>query len=828
MHRHEPPRRSHAAWSGSVIAPAAAGLATLCAATALTGVIRGSEWFGHILVAVLLIGCTGLALRSLRAPALAVGFAQLVVLLFLVTGMYTSQGIVGIIPGPAALAELNSVLSEAGEDIRLGLPPIDGSTGILCLATIGIGLVAVVVDTLAVSLAAPAAAGLVLLCLYAVPASLADEMLPWWSFTLGAAAFAVLIAVDGNHRHRQWRGGGSRGSAQDRSPGAVSLPTGVVGVALSLGLLAGATFTAIGTVGHLPFVEDGKSSSFNGRLGLQPLTKLQGMLNDQGSAEVFRVQGLGDDKRLLRAFTLDTYEANVGWRIHDGAMPHGVAANTGQLPRADGDRSKSSRNIRIEPINWRDVWLPVYGNPRQLVGIDDRWIYDGISGSVYSERAQQPRPYTVNTSLHEPSDKALAEAPLAANDVEPIYTALPPINPRVQAETDRVVQGETTPFGKTQAIWKHLVSDGGFTYDTETDDAAGDDALAHFLLEGKRGFCAQFASAMAVMVRNEGIPARVAIGFTPGTQMRNYRSITTRDAHAWVEVYFGKKLGWVSFDPTPLSGGRGFTPSYLDRPQRNQQATPSQSNGPSQSPSAAPSSAQAPEGVEPGQANAAGEDQTSLAQAPGWARWSTLFVMLLAAAATAFGVIVARRTSELRGRAGPDGPDEAGQRMSAASRWLPLAATGGWLLSLGLLGWMVSWWLALVLMLLAGAAVTPVLVRELSRSRRLHDITLTRPTAPEAAWRELLDECADRDNPVSEADTVRETARRMASQYNLDADGRAHLQTVVTTLERSWYGTEARVDSQFVAAFEGLRQAINRGAPLPLRGRLLPSSVVNR
>lgn len=819
--RHE--RRSQSAWTGSAVAPAAAGLATVCASTALTGVIQGSAWFGHILVAVLLVGSTGLALRSMRAPALLVGLAQLFVLLLLVTGLYTSHGIFGIFPGQEAFAELGKVLGAAGEDIRTGLPPVEGTTAILCLATIGIGLVAVIVDTLAVALAAPAAAGLVLLCLYAVPASLADEMLPWWTFTVGAAAFAVLIAVDGNHRHRQWRG---RTTSPDRSPATASPPTAVVVASLALGLLAGATFTAIGTVGQLPFMEEGSSRSFTGGLGLSPMVELEGLLNDQGSTEVFRVEGL-DDKRLMRAFTLDTYVPNKGWQLHDGPMPYGEDADVGDLRRAPGDSGKEATRITINPMNWRDVWLPIYGYPRRLEGIGKGWVYDSISGAVYSQQAQRPSSYTLWASLLEPSPGKLRKAPLAAEQVEPIYTDVAPLTPRVQELTDKIVEGKSTPFDKALAIWKYFISDGNFTYDTETDGAGSMDALEHFLLEGKRGFCAQFASSMAVMLRSEGIPARVAIGFTSGTQQAGYRSISTRDAHAWVEVYFGKSLGWVPFDPTPLAGGRGYTPGYVTQPDSQQPNDPSASNDPSQSPSSAPPRTRAPEGVEAAQGDGTQAESTSLAQAPGWARWSTLFVVLLAAAATAFGVIVARRTSQLRGHPAVGGPDEAGVRMSAASRWLPIAAAAGWVLSLGLLGWMVSWWLALLLVLIAGALITPLLVREVNRNRRLHDITLSRPQAPDAAWRELLDECADRGHPVPEARTVRETARRLASEFNLDADGRAHLRIVVEVLERSWYSPSAQVDPRFAAAFEGLRQSLNRLAPLPLRGRLLPTSVTS-
>jgi len=814
----------HAAWTGSIIAPAAAGAATLCAATALTGVIRGAEWFGHVLVAVLLVGCTGLALRSLRAPSLVVAIGQLVVLLMLITGLYTSSGHLGIIPGGDAFAELNRILSEAGEQIRVSVPPVEAKVGLLCLVTIGIGLVAVVVDALAVSLAAPAATGLVLLCLYAVPASLADEMLPWWSFALGAAAFAVLIAVEGNHRHQQWRG---RGTTQQRSPTTSSLPAAVVAAALALGLFAGAAFTGIGTVGQLPFMKNGPSTSYTGGLGLKPLTELQGLLTDQGTTEVFRVEGLGDDERLLRAFTLDTYEPNLGWKLHDGEMPHGVPANE-PLPRAPGDVGKTVRTLRINPVNWRDVWLPIIGHPRRLTGIGDQWIYDDISGAIYSERAQRPKPYQLFTSLHQPTAEELRDAPLAPDEVAPIYTELPELDPRVKSLTKKLVSGKWRPFDKARAIWSYFIESGEFTYDVETDDATGTDALTHFLLVGKRGFCAQFASAMAVMVRSEGIPARVAVGFTPGTKQGSYRSITTRDAHAWVEVYLGKKFGWVVFDPTPLSGGRGVTPEYLQQQTSTSGDSSDTSTPESEEPTSAPPSTQAPDDLQPDQENDVRAQEQSLAQAPSWARWSTLFVVLLAAAATVFGVLVARRTAELRRQFTHRQLGESEQRLSAVNRWLPLAAAGGWLLSLGLLGWIVSWWLALLLMLIAGVASAPLLRRAVSRNHRLHDLTVDRARAPQAAWRELLDECADRGHPVSEAETVRETARRLATQFNLDAEGRGHLRTVVSALERSWYSPQGEVDAEFVAAFEGLREAIHRAAPLPLKARLLPGSVIRR
>jgi hypothetical protein len=70
---------------------------------------------------------------------------------------------------------------------------------------------------------------------------------------------------------------------------------------------------------------------------------------------------------------------------------------------------------------------------------------------------------------------------------------------------------------------------------------------------------------MAVMVRAAGVPARVVLGYTPGTAEKDgSRLITSDDAHAWVEVYFSG-LGWVPFDPTPISRGRAVDMPWAPR-----------------------------------------------------------------------------------------------------------------------------------------------------------------------------------------------------------------------------------------------------------------------
>ncbi|SFB46647.1 Transglutaminase-like enzyme, putative cysteine protease [Amycolatopsis marina] len=800
-------------WGSSLLAPLAAGLATVCASTSLTGVVGGWAWLGYVIVAVVLVSCTGLALRSVRTPTAVVGLAQVAVLAFLITGVFTGSGIAAIIPGPAAIAELGDVLAASFEQIRTGLPPVDSSPPILCLVTIAIGLVAILVDTLAVAAAAPAATGLILLCVYAVPASLSDSMLPWWTFALGAAAFAGLLAVDGSHRHRSWRNRDAPGLGG--SPRAAVTPVAVVAVALVVGLGAGSAVTAIGTVGRLPGAGVGGQGPVNGGLGVNPFTSMRGMLDQGPNVELFRVRGMNNDKRLLRAFTLDTYRPNQGWGLPDGAMPAGVPAE-GVLPPAPGDDGESdTRVIEIEPINWVDVWLPVYGDPRRLRNLAPGWFYDRDSAAVFRERRQKPAPYVEEASLAEPSKSELRAADSRADEVSPSYTSTAGIDPRVADLAGDLTAGENTTFDKATALWEFFTEpENGFTYDTQTAAAADSDALADFVLNGKRGFCEQFASAMAVMLRSQGIPSRVAIGFTTGYTTADYRSITSQDAHAWVEVYFGDQ-GWVPFDPTPLADGRGYLPSYLQADDAGSDSPEDTGENAAETPSTS-AAASGPEDEQDPLAGAPGAEQSNFQQAPAWSGWGALLTALAALILTAATVFLGRRASVL------------GRGTGAVPRWLPPSVAALWLVSVVLAGWQFHWIFALGLLVVAGLALLPSGVRELQRRRRLRTIASGHGTAANAAWAELLDECADRGISIPRSDTVRAAAQKVASRHHLDEEGRDDLRTVVGVVERSWYSPAAPEDPNFAKAFNDLRESLRRTAPMSWRGRLLPRSLLRR
>ena len=130
------------------------------------------------------------------------------------------------------------------------------------------------------------------------------------------------------------------------------------------------------------------------------------------------------------------------------------------------------------------------------------------------------------------------------------YLALPPEVPeRVRSLAIELTAAEPTPYDRARAIERYLRA---FPYTLDVPRPPVDrDLVDYFLFDLKKGYCDYYASAMVVLARAAGVPARLAIGYASGTYDLNSRrfQVTEADAHSWVEVYF-PKIGWVPFEPT--------------------------------------------------------------------------------------------------------------------------------------------------------------------------------------------------------------------------------------------------------------------------------------
>ncbi|MBA3366760.1 MAG: transglutaminase domain-containing protein, partial [Actinobacteria bacterium] len=290
-----------------------------------------------------------------------------------------------------------------------------------------------------------------------------------------------------------------------------------------------------------------------------------------------------------RATTLDRF-TGYGWAedLSVALVPPGTSADMADplLPR----RARNSRRVRqevtVEGLRDRHLVgasIPVAYDARDLppvtyaeggIALAPHELSRGDRYSVWSVAATPtPRQLGASRPLYPPA--LLASASL---NVVPTVR-VPPFGTRgreavvrslfreydyderlapyaeLYAEARRIVGNPRNPYAAVIALESWFRTAGGFIYDERPPAAVEVPPLVDFAVRTKRGYCQQYAGAMALMLRYLGIPARVAAGFTSGVydQDQGAWTVTDHNAHTWVEVWF-HGYGWLPFDPTP---GRG-------------------------------------------------------------------------------------------------------------------------------------------------------------------------------------------------------------------------------------------------------------------------------
>jgi transglutaminase-like putative cysteine protease len=214
---------------------------------------------------------------------------------------------------------------------------------------------------------------------------------------------------------------------------------------------------------------------------------------------------------------------------------------------------------RFRPLRYRVVMEPVGTNVvflAPLAATVQARIRDlGIdsNGSVFNlDRRQLTESYEATSLIPQLTPELLrsrsAQYPAS---VTAAYTQLPPhLDPRIRELARRITERASTDYDKAIAVEHYLSSNYG--YSLQLPLSAPADPLAYFLFERKAGHCEYFASAMAILLRTLGIPARLVNGFRSGeyNDLTGKYIIRGRDAHSWVEAYL-PAFGWTSFDPTP-------------------------------------------------------------------------------------------------------------------------------------------------------------------------------------------------------------------------------------------------------------------------------------
>jgi transglutaminase-like putative cysteine protease len=262
-----------------------------------------------------------------------------------------------------------------------------------------------------------------------------------------------------------------------------------------------------------------------------------------------------------------------------GEQPSAALQHTWRALTFDSYDGRGWRNSPLTAENfaagepWGDEALPWRRPVRQAVTMErggDRALY--AAGEPLA--ANRPFELLLRSAVDDPADamaamltssrryQVLSLVPVADEsvlraagadyppDVAALYLTLPPDLPdRVRLLADEVTQEAGTPYDQALALEAFLRH---YAYDLEVEaPPAGRDVVDYFLFDAQAGYCDYYASAMVVMARSLGIPARLAVGYATGNYDPTGRAFVVREenAHSWPELYF-PGVGWVRFEPT--------------------------------------------------------------------------------------------------------------------------------------------------------------------------------------------------------------------------------------------------------------------------------------
>ena len=261
------------------------------------------------------------------------------------------------------------------------------------------------------------------------------------------------------------------------------------------------------------------------------------------------------DRLYLRGLAYDQYNGR-SWR-HSGTRRRSLSlvADGTFLARPAGSRPSDSlsgtirQDILLETLDTAVLFAAPFA---ELVSGGFLTVQADAMGGLHLPFPPSSRiRYSVTSQVPQlVADERTASILAYPDSIRSHYLQVPMGSQQVADLANRVSQQATTPFGRTLAIQQHLLNN--YRYSLEADTATLSHPLEEFLFTRKTGYCEHYATAMVVMLRTVGIPARLVTGFlaTEWNEYGGYFTVRQRDAHAWVEVYFPHS-GWITMDPTP-------------------------------------------------------------------------------------------------------------------------------------------------------------------------------------------------------------------------------------------------------------------------------------
>jgi transglutaminase-like putative cysteine protease len=370
------------------------------------------------------------------------------------------------------------------------------------------------------------------------------------AFIGAVLAFILLHRVANQVTSATWVGDGRRRGP----PAVVAVGLGMVALALVFGAVAGPRAPGVDADPMIDWHGGGRGDST--RVTVSPLVDIRKRLVDQSNVEAFTVKA--NEPAYWRLTSLDQFDGTL-WK---SSGTFGKA--NGDLP-TDPEGGRSTTIVQDVKVSGLDaIWLPAAFQPVGVATDGTHVRYDTLSSTLIVDQDSDTSDgisYRVTSKLPDFSVALLdrnfgAGVPLT---IRQRYLQLPEDFPNnIRQKAEQIMRRGQNPYERARLLQDWFRNN--FTYDlTGTQAGHSDSAIEDFLIS-KRGYCEQFAGAFAAMARSVKLPARVAVGFTPGEidpRSDGTRYIVRgRNAHAWPEVYIAQ-AGWVPFEPTPGRGAPG-------------------------------------------------------------------------------------------------------------------------------------------------------------------------------------------------------------------------------------------------------------------------------
>jgi transglutaminase-like putative cysteine protease len=259
------------------------------------------------------------------------------------------------------------------------------------------------------------------------------------------------------------------------------------------------------------------------------------------------------DPRYWRAATYDRYTGQV----FVSTEPNTVRVEADQLRLPDSEKYEARQELEqhVQLLASQTGMLFAAETPTR-VNLPTFYDYRSVPDDFVAMRLPTPlrrgQQYTVWSSVSVATVNDLRSAGTEYPSWTSRYLQLPRQFPaRVRQEARRVTVNADNAYDKAIALESYLRQ---FRYSTRVKQPPPDqDWVEYMLFESKEGYCDYYATAMAVMLRAVGVPARVASGFAPGERDVNQDLIIVKESHAhsWTEAYF-PSYGWINFEPSAL------------------------------------------------------------------------------------------------------------------------------------------------------------------------------------------------------------------------------------------------------------------------------------